>query len=280
MYWFFALLTLLCFNIGLFEKTEAKPARRTGEDNQKERTVMNKDSIKLTILYDNYLKVKGTKADWGFSCLIEGIDKTILFDTGADTSILKQNMAQMNVNPSEIDQVVISHMHWDHTGGLDLILARNKEANVFIPPSADENFVKKIESKNHQVRQFRDPKMIQDHVYLSGELGSSIKEQSLIIDTSEGLLVITGCSHPGIANILRTARTIIDKDIALVAGGFHLLRMNDTEIEAVIDEFEEIGVIKCAASHCTGDDAIQRMKAHYAEDFIPLGTGATVTLSR
>jgi 7,8-dihydropterin-6-yl-methyl-4-(beta-D-ribofuranosyl)aminobenzene 5'-phosphate synthase len=245
---------------------------------EKEGTPMKRDSIRLTILYDNYSKREGTKADWGFACLIEGLDKTILFDTGADTSILKQNMNQMRIDPASVDLVVISHMHWDHTGGLDYVLGRNRELMVYLPASADEAFVEKIRSEHHQVRQQRDAGQILDNVYLSGEMGTSIKEQSLIIDTSEGLVVITGCSHPGIDDILRQARRIIDKKIALVAGGFHLLRMDAASVNAVLDQFEKIGVEKCAASHCTGDEAIDIIKKRFGENFVPLGTGAVINL--
>jgi len=246
--------------------------------NEQEGSTMNNDSIRLTILYDNYSKMEGTRADWGFACLIEGLDKTILFDTGADTSILKHNMNRMQIDPASIDEIVISHMHWDHTGGMDYVLGRNRELTIYLPASADESFIKKIRSEHHLVKQFPEPEEIQENVFLSGELGTSIREQSLIIDTSEGLVVITGCSHPGIAEILRQARKIVDKKIALVAGGFHLLRMDAASVNAVVDEFEEIGVEKCAASHCTGDDAIEIIKKRFGENYVPLGTGTVIRL--
>ena len=76
------------------------------------------NQIKVTILYDNYIHTEGTKSDWGYSCLIEGTEKTILFDTGTKGDILMYNMRQLNIDPKKVDLVVISHEHGDHTGGL------------------------------------------------------------------------------------------------------------------------------------------------------------------
>ena len=79
----------------------------------------------VTILYDNTSYTEGTEADWGFACLIEAHGRTLLFDTGAKGQLLLSNMAQLGIDPARIEQVVISHSHWDHTGGLDALLTRN-----------------------------------------------------------------------------------------------------------------------------------------------------------
>jgi len=97
-----------------------------------------KHSAKFTILYDNYEYHKEAKSDWGFSCLIESNNKTILFDTGAKEDILKHNVEKFNVDLTKIDFVVISHEHWDHFGGLKYILTENPDITVYLPSSFSE----------------------------------------------------------------------------------------------------------------------------------------------
>jgi len=93
--------------------------------------------MKITIIYDNEVWKEGLRADWGFSCLVEAYNKKILFDTGANGSILLDNMRKLDINPTEIDDVFISHAHWDHTGGLLDFLGINP-AKVYIPFSCQE----------------------------------------------------------------------------------------------------------------------------------------------
>lgn len=241
---------------------------------------VGKPEIRITVVYDNYQYAGETRADWGFSCLIEGLDQTILFDTGADAGILEHNMNALNLDPRIIDQVVISHMHWDHTGSLKYILSRCEGCTLYLPHAADRDEISSLKKSDTIVKQFKDPVSIQNGVYLSGEMGSEIREQSLIIDTEGGLLVITGCSHPGITTILKRARRVVDKEIALVAGGFHMLRFSDRQIEDTITKMDALQVKKCAGSHCTGERAIELMKAHFRENYIDLGTSRVLTFDK
>lgn len=102
--------------------------------------------LKFTILYDNYLHKEGTKPDWGFSCLIEGAEKTILFDTGTNPEILMHNVEQLEVDLEKVEQIVISHVHYDHTGGLNAVLEKNHEVSVYLPVSFPYEFVRNVET--------------------------------------------------------------------------------------------------------------------------------------
>jgi 7,8-dihydropterin-6-yl-methyl-4-(beta-D-ribofuranosyl)aminobenzene 5'-phosphate synthase len=104
-------------------------------------------------------------------------------------------------------------------------------------------------------------------------MGVQIKEQSLIINTQKGLVIVTGCSHQGIVNILKRAKEIMDKPIYLVFGGFHLGGTSDKTLQKIIQSFKELGVEKCGATHCTGDKAIGMFKEAFGEDYMPIGTG-------
>ena len=233
-------------------------------------------ALRFTVLYDNYLHRQGTKADWGFSCLIEGTEKTILFDTGTQPQILMHNVAVLNVDLKKVEQIVISHNHDDHTGGLPAVLERNSKVTVFFPISFPAEFGRRVKSLKVQVQTVDKPVEICKNVYLTGEMGNEIVEQSLVIDSPKGLVIVTGCSHQGIVNILRRAKEILDKPIYLVFGGFHLGDKSDAEMREIIAAFKELKVEKCGATHCTGDVPIAMFKKAFGENYVPMGTGRII----
>jgi 7,8-dihydropterin-6-yl-methyl-4-(beta-D-ribofuranosyl)aminobenzene 5'-phosphate synthase len=229
--------------------------------------------ITVTIIYDNYVYMEGTKADWGFSCMIKGTEKTILFDTGTKPDILFHNIKKLNVNPNDAELVVISHIHGDHTGGLWAFLEKNPHVKVFLPHSFPDTFVRKVEEYKASVVTVKQPMKVCKNVFLTGELGNEIKEQSLILETDKGLVLITGCSHPGIVNIVKKAMEIRKKKLFMVFGGFHLMRKSEDELKAIITQFKELGVLKVGATHCTGDAAIKRFKDAYGDNYVDMGVG-------
>ena len=231
------------------------------------------NTVRFTILYDNYMFEEGTKPDWGFACLIEGTEKTILFDTGTQPDILMHNVKKMNVDLAEIEQIVISHDHGDHTGGLSDVLSVNPDVTVYLPVSFPSDFVRGVEHYHARVESVNDPVEICKNVFLTGEMGSRIREQSLIVDTQKGLVIVTGCSHQGIVNILQRAKKIVDKPIYLVFGGFHLGDTPDSTLREIVQSFEHLGVKKCGATHCTGERAIRMFKKAFGENYMPMGTG-------
>lgn len=236
-------------------------------------------SVKITILYDNYVFAEGTKSDWGFSCLVEGTEKTILFDTGTRPEILFHNIGKLQVNLSNVEQIVISHNHGDHTGGLFSVLEKNPNVSVYLPYSFPYEFVRRVEKAGANVVAVKEPKKICENVFLTGEMGDRIKEHSLILYTQKGMIVITGCSHPGIVNILKKSKEVLNKKIYLVFGGFHLMRHSEAELKNIIREFKNLGVIHCGATHCTGDKAIRLFKEAFGENYVEMGTGRILEIT-
>ncbi|MBS3819673.1 MBL fold metallo-hydrolase [bacterium] len=241
-------------------------------------SISSENQIEMTILYDNYLYKEGLTSDWGFSCLIKGPPKTILFDTGTQGHILFQNIQKLDINPQKVQSIVISHDHGDHTGGLIPFLKKNHQVTVYFPDSFPDDFHQRIKALGAQVVPGSDPQQICKDVYLTGELGTSIKEQSLILDTDKGLVVITGCSHPGIIKILEQSKEVLQKNIYLVFGGFHLINKSEEEINEIISRFKELGVTKVGATHCTGKKAINLFKKAYKENFIQMGVGRVIQI--
>jgi 7,8-dihydropterin-6-yl-methyl-4-(beta-D-ribofuranosyl)aminobenzene 5'-phosphate synthase len=242
-------------------------------------TVPEEISSELVIVYDNNPFDNRLQTAWGFSCLIRLPQESILFDTGGDSSILLDNMKQLHINPGEIDSIVLSHIHGDHVGGLSGFLEQNSAITLYIPQSFPESFKDEAESLGAKVQEISEATELCSGVYTTGELGDSIKEQSLIVTGDEGLIIITGCAHPGVVNIIRRAKDIVpDREIYLVLGGFHMSGASLEQIESVIREFGQLSVEKVAPCHCSGDETRRLFKKQYAENYIESGVGKRLPL--
>lgn len=235
-------------------------------------------NIKITIVCDNNPYKEGLETKWGFSCLIGGAEKTILFDTGPGSS-LPGNMEKLAIEPSGIDAVVLSHIHPDHTGGLESFLERNADVAVYLPGSFPEGFKDKVRSQGAQVIEVDKPIKICDNVWSTGQLGKLIKEQSLIIRTVSGLIVLAGCSHPGIVNILKKAKELMEDDILLVMGGFHLEWASKGKIQKVISAFMKIGVQYVSLCHGTGSRARSLFEEYFGRNYIDVGAGKEIFMA-
>ncbi len=242
--------------------------------------LLAENDIQVTILYDNYVHTSGTQADWGFSCLIEGIEKTVLFDTGTQPEIFQHNLEVLKIDPSQVDMVVISHEHGDHTGGLWLFLKKKQDVAVYVPDSFSWDFEKRVQALGSHTVRVSEPVEICRDVWLTGEVKGPVNEQAIFLDTSQGLVLITGCAHPGVVNMVDSARKVLNKDVTFVFGGFHLMEKSKREIQDIITRFEEIGVRKCGATHCTGEQQIEWFKQAFGENFVGMGSGRSLRIAR
>jgi 7,8-dihydropterin-6-yl-methyl-4-(beta-D-ribofuranosyl)aminobenzene 5'-phosphate synthase len=237
------------------------------------------NSLSLVIAYDNNPYVDGLDTEWGFSCLVSGPDKTILFDTGGEGDVLMANVAELGLDPTTIDAVVLSHEHRDHTGGLGEFLRANPNVTVYVPKSFDDGFKRRLEDRTGGVIEVEDAMAICKDVYSTGEMGVSIKEQGLVVRTSGGLIVVTGCAHPGIVAMVERAASIGGRDVLLVIGGFHLVRYGEGEIADVIAGLKNLGVKYAAPCHCSGDLAREMFSREFQERYLAAGVGRRLTAS-
>lgn len=204
--------------------------------------------MKLTVVYDNEAQPP-FKSDWGFACLVETKETTLLFDTGAKGELLLENMEKLNVDPQKIQGVVLSHDHWDHTGGLRGLLNINSKPTVFKPTYSKE------------------PKKLFRNLTTTGTLGGrfSIQEQALVCSTKDGLVLITGCSHPGLENFLDVAKKF--GSVHAVIGGFH-----------GFNKFEALkGISIIMPCHCTS--YTREIQRQYPDAYTPGGVGKKLKFS-
>jgi 7,8-dihydropterin-6-yl-methyl-4-(beta-D-ribofuranosyl)aminobenzene 5'-phosphate synthase len=118
-----------------------------------------------------------------------------------------------------------------------------------------------------------------ENVYSTGVSGKLIKEQALMIRTDKGMVVMTGCAHPGIVNIVNKARELFKDDILLVMGGFHFEWTTRGRIEKVVSAFKELGIKYVGPCHCSGDKARDLFKKHFENNYIDIGAGKVMTLA-
>jgi 7,8-dihydropterin-6-yl-methyl-4-(beta-D-ribofuranosyl)aminobenzene 5'-phosphate synthase len=207
-------------------------------------------TTRITIIYDNTAWQKSLPADWGFACLVETFEKTILFDTGAKGPLLLNNMQALQIDPHAIDAVFISHNHWDHTGGLIDFLKVNP-VSVYLPDSCPQN------GTPPKCVRVSAPLEIYPGIYSTGELHGI--EQSLVIREGNGVVVVAGCAHPGVKAILAAAASF--GRVRALVGGLH-----------GFDDFPLIANLETVCpTHCTRH--IQKIATRFPDTFISGGTG-------
>ncbi|MCG2726147.1 MAG: MBL fold metallo-hydrolase [Elusimicrobia bacterium] len=232
----------------------------------------------IKIIFDRFTNNKKYLTGWGLSYLIDG---KILFDTGENPKPLLKNMKTAGINISDIKTIVISHDHYDHTGGLWAILKENPKLKVYACPDFSKKFKKKVKEFGAELIENENFAEIQKNIYATGSIagkymGRYLPEQSLILKTPKGLTVLTGCAHPGIINIIENAKQNIPGNIYSVIGGFHLKNKFKKTIAEILKKFKELKIEKAAPSHCSGNKAMKMFKEKYGENFIEIKTGEEI----
>ena len=257
-------------------------------------------SIEFKILADNHTVDKSLKMCWGFSCLISpvrditsrryvgttsnGVNENVLFDTGENGNTLIFNMDKMGVRPEKAKKLVISHDHYDHTGGLEALLKLNPDIDVYLLSVFSDELKKRVSSLEANVVENDKFMEISDGIYTTGKIegeyaGGIIFEQAIVVKTEKGLVVITGCSHPLVTDIVERVKKEFPKNkIFLVFGGFHLLDKDRREVEYIAGKMKKLEVEKVGPTHCTGEEAIQIFQEKFGSDFVRIGVGTKIAI--
>lgn len=234
--------------------------------------------IKITVIYDNTAYSEQCVSDWGFSCLIEGLDRTILFDTGTGEIPFTVNIRALGVDLAAVDTIVLSHEHFDHVGNLMTCLRINPKVDVVMPRSFSSGIKQIVRDAGAKVIEIDDSAVIAENCISSGDMKSPvINEQAVYILTNRGPIVVTGCAHPGIVEIVHRAVSFLGKDLLLVMGGFHLMNDDRAGIGIIIQKFRDVGVRYVAPTHCTGEPAKRLFAEAYGKNYLECGAGRIFT---
>jgi 7,8-dihydropterin-6-yl-methyl-4-(beta-D-ribofuranosyl)aminobenzene 5'-phosphate synthase len=270
---------------------------------------------RVTILYDAFGQSPSLTMDFGFAALVEFGGKRILFDTGNNARILEHNVKVLGVDLRNIDFVVISHRHSDHSSGITYLLTVNPKVQIYVPDEVWGLFARGVKSEIYR----KDPSLPAEMRYFGGhppeilEGGTpwpggnfipvsqrtevapgmfilpgvstspgtlELKELSLAIKTPQGVILIVGCSHPGVEHIVQEA-TAIDPHINILFGGMHLGQKPDSEVERIAAVLhDQYKLERVAPGHCTGEPEFAALKRAFGEHYVYAGVGSVVDLPK
>src|SRR3954447_18597283 len=268
----------------------------------------------ITILYDAFGTDPSMSKDWGFSALVEAAGKRILFDTGNDPDIFATNVKAKGIDLKTLDFVILSHRHSDHMAGLNYVLSVNPTVKIYAPKegfgiygsSLPSGFYRKDDTLPPEMRYYGGappqvmkfgaawrganfelidntteiaPGMTLIAVVSDAPGTKELKELSLAVNTSEGIVLVVGCSHPGIEKIVEAAAAINPK-VHLIAGGFHLVIASDDVVAKAVTALKDTFKVEWVApGHCTGEPMFAALKKAFGDRYLYAGLGTTLPLA-
>lgn len=235
--------------------------------------------MKIKALFDKEKACHNLKIGWGISYLI---DETVLFDTAEKGEYLVHNMNELGIDVSKIENVVISHNHWDHTGGIESLLKIKNDIKIYVCSDLFKEYKDKMPQAN--CIEVTASNKIHEGIYTTGCIATTYKEetiyeQSLICKTDKGISVICGCSHPGVLEILHKVKELFPKEkIYAFLGGFHLINKEKRLIRYIADEMKKEDIQKVGPSHCSGFEALGVFEEVYGADIITIQAGTEIEI--
>ena len=264
------------------------------------------------ILIDN-IGSNDCKGEWGLAVYISHNDKNILLDTGA-SSRFRDNAIKMGIDLEEVDFGVLSHAHYDHADGLPFFFKTNSKADFYLNAECKENcygkrwifgkyigikrgvmeeFASRIKYVSEKTELYKDAYILPhgegDFSHIGKRAGLFVKEkgktlpdsfrheQSLVLRTEKGLVILNSCSHIGVENIINEVRNAFpDEKIVAYIGGLHLYRSNEADVLSLADTMKRLGIEKIYTGHCTGDKAFAILKRELGDGLVQLKVGLEI----
>ncbi|MBR5825700.1 MAG: MBL fold metallo-hydrolase [Clostridia bacterium] len=264
------------------------------------------------ILVDN-IGNNECKGEWGLAVYISHKDKIILLDTGA-SSRFRDNALKMGIDLEKVDFGVLSHAHYDHADGLPCFFKINAKADFYLSEECKENcygkrwifgkyigikrgvmkeFSSRIKYVSEKTELYKDAYILPhgegDFSHIGKKAGLFVKEnrktvpdsfrheQSLILRTEKGLVILNSCSHIGVENIINEVREAFpDEKIAAYIGGLHLYRSDESDVLSLADTMKKLGIEKIYTGHCTGEKAFDILKNELGDKLVQLKVGLEI----
>ena len=250
---------------------------KTAVESTIESAVSDERSVHVTIIYDNYQADARLESDWGFACLVEYQGNKLLFDAGGKADLYKKNVRLLQIRPEEIPSLFISHEHGDHTAGIPWITEINPSVNCYLPSVYAEQLKENDRLPPHS-KGISEPAHLYGPFYSTGDNFKAFREQGLVIKTENGGVLITGCGHPGVVEMVEKAEKEMGIEITTVIGGLHLLQAGEARLEEIAASLKKMGVRQICPTHCTGDHAIAYLKEAFGDGYIAGGTGRHIII--
>ena len=269
--------------------------------------------MKLHILVDNQA-MPGFSSEHGLSIYVEDNRYRVLFDTGRSGTVLKENAARLGASLLGLDGVILSHGHYDHTGGLNSLARHLRGVQIYCHPEifdrklyrdgtdiGMEITASEMEYCGMRLRAERAPQKVAPYCLVTGEIERAcahepeptgflvekngerrndlmIDEQALVLGGRDGLVVLIGCGHCGIINTLKAASKAADGPVSAVVGGFHLHDADDARIAKTIEALKEMRVNRIYPGHCTGVKAVEALRDAFKNKCTPTFAGMTIEI--
>lgn len=285
---------------------QRKEAARDGKE---------REGMRATVLTDN-IRTKELAGEWGLSIWIEAQGRKLLLDTGA-SGLFLENAGKLQIPIKEADFAVLSHAHYDHANGMRHFFAENDHAPFYVRDTTAENcylkkgilkhyigipkgILKKYEGRFRTVegdcalaegiyliphkteglesigRREHMYRKMKGHHYVADDFSH---EQSLVVDTPEGLVILNSCSHGGADNIItEVSHTFPEKKIRALIGGFHLFNKSEVEIRDLAERIRSTGISRVYTGHCTGKRAYDILRETLGDQLQQLSVGMVIEL--
>lgn len=248
-----------------------------------ERYVDSVRLVRVTTLVDSQARLDCLLSSWGLSLLVEvgdGGRYAILVDTPGSFSVLERNASLLGLDLSRIDAIFISHWHGDHCGALTALLQELEHDIPVYIPSWRISAIEEIKRAGGSPAVCEDPVSVCKGVMTTGSMGQLLREHSLLVNVADrGLIVLSGCSHPGVVEIVRRSRQVSHvPDVHILVGGLHIGDFR--EGRRVASSLKSLGVNKISPCHCTGSPAKSAIRDSFGRDFTENGSGTTISVGQ
>ena len=235
--------------------------------------------LEIRVIYDNTSARADMTEHWGYAAVVTFKGRRVLFDSGARPPLFMENLKKAGVDPATIESAVISHDHADHRSGIHLLYPQNRSMTVYYLDKFVPQAFADAEAVHMKPLRVTGPREIVPGVFTTGIVEGQPPEQSLAIETSKGIVMLTGCSHPGVVRMVEAVERQRGKDrIRLLLGGFHLFQMDADQVAPIISRLQLLRVGSVIPAHCSGDLAKQMFQKAFGKDYDTAGAGKVITL--
>lgn len=235
--------------------------------------------LEIQVVYDNTSAKAGMEGDWGFAAVVTLRGRRVLFDSGTKPELFLANLRKLRIDPGSITHAIISHQHGDHINGIYRLFPLNPSMEVYFLDNFPDEAFEQAEAVGMKPRRVRGQVEIMPGIYSTGMVDGRVPEQALVVETSKGLVMLVGCSHPGVVKLVETAQRQRGADtVRLVLGGYHMSQQTESAIRAQVARLKELNVVSVVPAHCTGDLAQKLFREAYGEEYDTGGAGKRVVL--